>query len=139
MGKINIGRVIAGGLLAGLVINISETVLNTVVLGQQMEAAAAARNLPAMGGREIASFVIMCFGLGIATVWLYAAIRTRFGPGVPTAVLTGAVVWFFAYLWPNMGDAVMQIFPMDVIMIGVAWGFVEIVLGAIAGAWLYSE
>jgi hypothetical protein len=139
MGKINIGRVIAGGLLAGLVINISETVLNTVVLGSQMEAAAAARNLPPMGGREIASFVIMCFGLGIATVWLYAAIRTRFGPGVPTAVLNGVVVWFFAYLWPNMGDAVMQIFPSNVIAVGVIWGLVEIVLGSIAGAWLYRE
>ncbi len=113
MGKINIGRVIAGGLLAGLVINIGETVLNTVVIAGQMEAAVAARNLPPVGGREIASFVIMCFGLGIATVWLYAAIRTRFGPGVPTAVLNGAVVWFLAYLWPGMGDAVMQIFPIE--------------------------
>ena len=139
MGKINIGRVVAGGLLAGLVINISETVLNTVVLGSQMEAAAAARNLPPMGGREIASFVIMCFGLGIATVWLYAAIRTRFGPGVPTAVLNGVVVWFLAYLWPSMGDAVLQIFPSNVITVGVIWGLVEIVLGSIVGAWLYSE
>ena len=40
MGKINIARVIAGGLLAGLVINVSETILNTVVLGSQLEAAA---------------------------------------------------------------------------------------------------
>ena len=139
MGKINIGRVVAGGLLAGLVINISETVLNTVVLGSQMEAAAAARNLPPMGGREIASFVIMCFGLGIATVWLYAAIRTRFGPGVPTAVLNGVVVWFLAYLWPSMGDAVMQIFPSNVITVGVIWGLVEIVVGSIAGARQYCD
>jgi hypothetical protein len=35
-----------------------------------MEAAVAARNLPPIGGREIASFVIMCFGCRIATVWL---------------------------------------------------------------------
>jgi hypothetical protein len=139
MGKINIGRVIAGGLLAGLVINIGETVLNAVVIADQMNAAVAARNLPPVGGRAIASFVIMCFGLGIATVWLYAAIRTRFGPGVPTAVLNGAVVWFFAILWPQMGDAVMQIFPMDVISVAVVWGLVEIVLGSMAGAWLYRE
>lgn len=139
MGKINIGRVLAGGLLAGLVINIGETILNTVVIADQMEAAVAARNLPPVGGREIASFVIMCFGLGIATVWLYAAIRTRFGPGVPTAVLNGVVVWFLAYLWPNMGDAVMQIFPMNVIAVGVVWGLLEIVLASIAGAWLYRE
>jgi hypothetical protein len=139
MGKINIGRVIAGGLLAGLVLNIGETLLNAVVIAERMNAAVAARNLPPVGTREIISFVVMCFGLGIATVWLYAAIRTRFGPGVPTAVLTGVVVWFLAFLWPQMGDAVMQMFPTDVIYIAVAWGLVEVVLAAIAGAWLYRE
>ena len=139
MGKINIGRVLAGGLLAGLVLNIGETVLNGLVIAEQMNAAAAARNLPPLGTREIISFVIMCFGLGIAIVWLYAAIRTRFGPGVPTAVLTGAVVWFFAFLWPGMGDAVMQLFPSGLIMIALLWGLGEVVLASIAGAWLYTE
>jgi hypothetical protein len=139
MGKINISRVIAGGLLAGLVLNIGETLLNVVVIADQMNAAATALNLPPMGTREITSFVVMCFGLGIATVWLYAAIRTRFGPGIPTAVLNGAVVWFFAYLWPNMGDAVMQIFPTTVITIAVIWGLAEVILASIAGAWIYRE
>jgi len=32
MGKINLGRVILGGLLAGLIISISEYVLNTYVM-----------------------------------------------------------------------------------------------------------
>jgi hypothetical protein len=131
--------VIRGGLLAGLVINIGEFLLNAVVMAEQMNDAIAARNLPPMGGREIASFTVMCFGLGIATVWLYAAIRTRFGPGVATAVLNGAVVWFFAYLWPQMGNAVLQMFPPNVILVGIVWGLVEIVLGSIAGAWLYRE
>ena len=139
MSKINIGRVMAGGLLAGLVINIGELLLNAVVMAEPMNQPIAARNLPPMGGREIASFVVMCFGLGIATIWLYAAIRTRFGPGVPTAVLNGAVVWFFAYLWPQMGNAVLQIFPLQIIVTGVFWGLAEIVLASIAGAWVYRE
>ena len=139
MGKINIGRVMAGGLLAGLVINIGEIILNGVLIADQMNAAVAARNLPPVGGREIVSFVVMCFGLGIATVWLYAAIRTRFGPGVPTAVLNGAVVWFFAYLWPSMGDAVMQMFPTNLISVVAAWSLAEIVLASIAGASVYRE
>jgi hypothetical protein len=50
----------------------------------------------------------------------------------------GVVVWFFAYLWPNMGDAVAT-FPSNVIVVGVIWGLVEIVLGSIAGARLYRE
>ena len=38
-----------------------------------------------------------------------------------------------------MGDAVRQIFPANVIMVGVIWGLVEIVLASIAGGWLYRE
>ena len=37
MGKINFGRVLLGGLVAGLVINIGEYLLNGVVLAKQME------------------------------------------------------------------------------------------------------
>lgn len=139
MQKINLGRVFAGGLLAGLVINISETILNVAVIASQMEAVLQARNLPPIETREIFSFVVMVFGLGIATTWLYAAIRPRFGPGVVTAVLAGTVVWFFAYLYPGMANAVMQMYPGDVTVITLVWGFVEVVLGAIAGAWVYRE
>jgi hypothetical protein len=39
MGRINWGRVLLGGLLAGILINVSETVLNTVVLKADWEAA----------------------------------------------------------------------------------------------------
>ena len=95
MGRINAGRVILGGLLAGLVINLGETVLNLVVVAQAMEDSLRARNLPPLGGGPIAGFVILAFFVGIATVWLYAAIRPRFGPGVRTAAIAGLVVWFF--------------------------------------------
>ena len=54
MGRINVGRVVLGGLLAGLVINISETVLNLLVVAQAMEESLRARNLPALGGGPIA-------------------------------------------------------------------------------------
>ena len=37
MGKINLGRVLLGGLLAGLILNIGEFVLNEKVLGPQMK------------------------------------------------------------------------------------------------------
>jgi hypothetical protein len=38
MGKINIGRVLLGGLLAGLVVNIFEFVTNGVILASQWDA-----------------------------------------------------------------------------------------------------
>jgi hypothetical protein len=139
MSRINVGRVILGGLLAGLVVNVSETILNVVVVASSMEAALHERNLPPLGIQPIVGFVIMAFLLGIATVWLYAAIRPRFGAGAGTAVIAGVAVWFFAYLYSGVGTALMSFLPAGLMALTLAWGLVEIVLGALAGAWVYKE
>lgn len=139
MGKINLSRVILGGLLAGLVVNIGEAILNMMVIARQVEAAMLALNVPPIDSRAITGFVTLGFALGIAMVWVYAAIRTRFGPGVPTAVVAGVIVWFLAYVYPNAAMVVMGIFPTNLILIGTVWGLAEVVLASIAGAWVYSE
>ena len=139
MSRINMGRVLMAGLLAGLVINISETILNTVVAGPAMEEALRARNLPAVGGAQIAGFIIFAFVIGILTVWLYAAIRPRFGAGPKTAVIAGLAVWFFAYFYPSTVDVLMGFFPMKIVVLGLVWGLVEIVLASVAGGWAYTE
>jgi hypothetical protein len=139
MGRINVGRVMLGGMLAGLVVNVSETILNVVVVASSMEAALHERNLPALGIQPIIGFVVLAFLLGIATVWLYAAIRPRFGAGAGTAVIAGVAVWFFAYLYSGVGTTLMSFFPVRLMTLTLAWGLVEIVLGALAGAWVYRE
>ena len=133
------GRVILGGLLAGLVMNIGEFVLNEPILGAQWETAMGALNLPAPAGSAIAIFVIGGFILGIAMVWTYAAIRPRMGAGPKTAICAGLLVWFFSYLWPSSGYLAMGLFPANLVMIAVVWGLIELPLAAVAGAWLYQE
>ena len=139
MSGINIGRVILGGLLAGLVMNIGETILNVPILGAQMDAATESLGLDPVGGGAIAMFVIMTFAFGILLVWLYAAVRPRLGPGPKTAVIIGVVIWFLAYLGPTVGMNVMGILPGRLAVIGSIWGLVELPLAAVAGAWLYRE
>ena len=139
MRKINIGRVVLGGLLAGVIVNVGETILNVAVAGPAMEEALAARNLPPVGGSAIGGFVLITFLVGIMTVWLYAAIRPRFGPGPGTAVIAALVVWFFAYLHQSVAMALMGILPAKVTALGTVWGLVEIVVASIAGAWIYVE
>ena len=138
MKGINLGRVIIGGLLAGLVINISEYLLNDVVAKADMEAAmkALGKSVP-MDGKTVAVWVILGFAIGIIAVWLYAAIRPRFGPGVGTAARAGLVIWLvgsamFTVIVVNMG-----IFPF--MALPLVWELVQSVLATIAGAWLYKE
>jgi hypothetical protein len=139
MNRINVGRVVLGGLLAGLIINIGETLLNAVVLASDMEQLTQARNVPPIGGSAIAGFVTMCFALGIGIVWLYAAIRPRFGAGVGTAVIAGVAVWLLSFGWAILGDTLMQFIPTNIMGIALVWSLVEVLAGAIAGAWVYKE
>jgi hypothetical protein len=139
MTGINIARVLIGGLVAGLVINVGEYVLNMYILKSEMESALTRMNLPPVGGQQIGVFVALAFALGIATVWLYAAIRPRFGPGASTALCAGAFVWFFAYVYPSVGMGVMGMFPMASLAMSLGWGLAEVLAGAAAGAYLYQE
>jgi hypothetical protein len=139
MGTINMGRVILGGLLAGLVFNLGETVFNLFLFGEQMEAAMQRLGLAMPGGGAIAVYIVMGFVGGIATVWLYAAIRPRFGPGPKTAVFAGLAVWLLAYLFPTVGYAIQGIIPNNLAAIGAVWGLAELLIAAQAGCWLYRE
>ena len=139
MGSINMGRVIVGGLLAGLVVNCSEFVLNTFVVADDVAAAMKAMNLPAIDNSMVPAFILLGFLLGITMVWLYAAIRPRFGPGVPTAIYAALAVWFLAYAYPTAFMMVLHVFPRKANAIGLVWGLPEVIVASIAGAWAYTE
>src|SRR5262245_32055666 len=139
MGRINLGRAVIGGLLAGLLINISEFILNGVVLADEMTAAMKALNRPDVDNSMIVWFVILGFGVGFMTVWLYAAIRPRLGAGVRTAVCASLVVWGLGYLYPNLFLIITGIFPARLMIIATIWGLVELAIAGVAGAWLYTE
>lgn len=139
MAQMNVNRVILGGLLAGLVINISETILNIPVMGQQLEEALKGRNLPPVGGGAIGGFVVGAFVMGVLLVWLYAAIRPRFGAGPKTAIIAGLVFWLLAYVWPSLGTGLMGFMPMKLLAVSTLWGLGEVILAALAGGAVYKE
>ncbi|MBI4265563.1 MAG: hypothetical protein HY657_14415 [Acidobacteria bacterium] len=139
MATINTRGVILGGLAAGLVINVSEYVLNEPVLGAQIAAAMSDHNLAPIGGGAIAVFLLYGFALGIALVWLYAAIRPRFGAGPKTAAVAGLVAWFLAYFTASLNMGVIGLLPAPPLLVGLIWGLAELILAAVVGARVYTE
>jgi hypothetical protein len=113
--------------------------MNGVALASSMDAALRRLNLPPLGNSTIAVFTLLGFAVGMATVWLYAAIRPRFGAGVATATYAALIVWFLAYVYPSVGMQMMGMFPADLTIIALLWGAAELVLASVAGAWLYHE
>ena len=140
MGKINATRVLLGGLLAGLVINISEWFWNGVVFMKDMQDAMAAINKPMdTGGGFMAIMLAWGFLIGILSVWVYAAIRPRFGAGAKTALRTGLMLWLLVYVQVTISFSPMGIIPARLMLLGLPISLVEIVLATLAGAWVYKE
>jgi len=142
MVSINWGRVLLGGLVAGLVMNAGEAALHGGVLGGDGVELFRRLGLETTAQPwQMAALVGMTFVLGIATVWLYAAIRPRYGAGPRTAVCAGLAVWVLAHLWSGiyLGAGFTGLITPRLAFLPIAWGLVEAPLGALAGAWLYRE
>jgi hypothetical protein len=137
MGGINLGRVLAGGVVAGVVHNVGEAVLNTGVLAADREAFQKEFSLPPVGGDFIMKATIFMFAVGIVNVFLYAPIRPRFGAGIKTAVIAGLLVWGLSFLYMSLFNMWLGLFAMGPTLLGVGWELVEAILASIAGAWVY--
>src|ERR1051325_1157114 len=99
MSKINVRRVLLGGIVAGLIINAGELVLNGVLLRSHIEADLKHMNLPRPGNGFAALAVALTFIFGILAVLFYAMMRARLGPGPKTALLTALILWFCLYAY----------------------------------------
>jgi hypothetical protein len=138
MKGINFGRVILGGLLAGIVVNISEGILHGVVLKSEGEAAmkALGKTMPE-GTSTLVVWLIWGFLWGIAAVWLYAAIRPRYGAGPGTAARAGLAGWFFSHFFCAIVFYNMGVFAVS--GLAIVWTLVEGIVATVIGAWLYKE
>ena len=138
MGKINFPRVILGGLLAGVVVNISEFSLHQVVMkAQEIETLKALGKTMPQGGAVILVWVLWGFAWGIGAVWLYAAIRPRYGAGAGTAVRAGLAAWFFSSLLMTAAMTNMGLLPFS--GLEFCWTLVQSILAAVVGGWAYRE
>jgi hypothetical protein len=128
----NVGRVAIGGLVAGLVINVCDFVVNNYLLAKEWRHVAQARNIDTavMGGpTALATFVVVD--------WTYAAIRPRLGPGPATASVAAIAV----FLAPALVMATLAgvFFSWDMYIKTQALFFGSVLLGSLTGAFWYSE
>src|SRR6476661_1761524 len=100
---LNTGKVVAGGLAAGVVLNLIDYVVYTMVLVSRVTAEANTFHPgmadSMMSGNAITVYIITDFIYGLLLVWTYAAIRPRFGPGPRTAMLAGLLFWVLASIF----------------------------------------
>jgi hypothetical protein len=95
---------------------------------------------PDFTASQLVWFNIIGFALGMLAVWVYVAIRPRFGAGMRTAVIAGIAVWVATSLLPNASIMwVTGLFNNHLTLYTTAGALIELVVGTVAGASVYRE
>src|SRR5215467_2978754 len=114
MSKIRWVRVIAGGIVAGILVNVLQAPLDLLMRSEWQE---AMKNMKQPGPAVFALHILWSFVIGIATIWLYAAIRPRYGPGWVTALRAGFAVWLFVHATFALATGSMELLPQKLILL----------------------
>jgi phosphotransferase system glucose/maltose/N-acetylglucosamine-specific IIC component len=141
MGRVNRSRILLGGLLAGLVIDTGEYLLHHLVFPDDWKKALQTLN-PSLATKVPDDFVVLTAGgliLGTLTVWLYAAILPRYGPGARTAIRAALAVWIPGYFFGLLAMYLFDILPPVLALLSMAMGFVELACGALLGRLIYAD
>ena len=140
MSKINIGKVVPGGILAGVVMSGLDFVTNNYILASDWWNMAQLRNvdLSLMGGTgALVTMLVVDLLLGQLLVVTYAAIRPRFGPGAGTAAIASFIIFLpETLLLATFGGIVIS---WDLYLRQSALMLVSVIIGGLAGAWVYTE
>src|ERR1044072_5856008 len=134
-GRINLRKLLLGGLIAGTVISVGDVVLFGSIVKAPM--AVAMQRLPPMTSAwraaEVPWFILLDVVAGIFLIWLYAAIRPRFGAGVRTAVIAGLAGWFSPGLLCTVIRLRNGTRPRGSGIITIPFVLIEYVLAAVMG------
>ena len=93
MGKINIARVLLGGIAAGIVGNVLAYLVDGLMLAPQWAAAMKTLGRPEFSDNQFVAFNLIGLLYGILVVGLYVLMRPHFGAGPKTAVYAGLGAW----------------------------------------------
>jgi hypothetical protein len=140
MAQINTGKVIVGGIAGAVVLNVVDYLVNGVWLAPHwaVQTAKLNPNLNMMSANSIAGYVVMDVILAMMIVWLYAAIRPRFGPGTRTAVLAALFVWAISAVFNSM-FVVGGMYSLKLICASSAGTLVGMLAAGYVGGMLYKE
>jgi hypothetical protein len=138
----NTGKVLIGGVVAGVVMNVIDFIVNMFIVGDRMKAETEAfkpgLSDQMMSSSTMVSYIVMDFVLGFALIWTYAAIRPRFGPGIKTASYAAILFWILAGIFMS-GYLHMGMMSSGLWFTFAVLGLVNFLLSAWAGAKFYTE
>ena len=141
MNRINASRVLWGGVVAALIFFVGDAIVNCTLLNAQWSDALKVVGMSSADEafHHPSYFTIYDLLKGLIAIWLYSAIRPRFGSGPLTAIITGIAVWALVLPVPMIGLLPMRFLSPQFAATWSILALVPIVAGTLVGAWLYRE
>jgi hypothetical protein len=140
MGKINVGRWILGGVVAGIGIDFLSYLIDGVLLAPRWAYDMHRLGRPDLTATQLVLFNLIGMALGLLAVWFYAAIRPRFGAGMRTAICAAIAMWVATSLLPNASIMwATGLFNNHLTLYTTAGALIELVVGTVVGAAVYRE
>jgi hypothetical protein len=140
MGKMNFRRWLLAGLIAGVVMDILGFFIDGIWLKPAWQSGMQALGLSGFAPSTWEWFNVLGIVNGLLAMWVYVGIRPRFGPGVNTAFKAAIVFWIIGSLIPNLAFMVFGgLFSHQLAAYVTLGGFIQAVVGVIAGAAAYKE
>lgn len=142
MEKINLTRVLIGGILASVVFIIAEVIVEGLlylIIGFN-EADLAREYFPTIvlsGTRYQIINILYLLVSCTAAIWLYAALRPKFGEGLKTAFIASILFIFVIFLF-MVNNVNMGLFPLEPALISLALSLAEFPISIAAGAVVYK-
>lgn len=143
-GRINWPRVFRGGFIWAAVYGGLGAVLMVLFMGREFMEELERLGRPLEVSSRLIAFLVpfglaFTIGWGLAAVWLYAAIRPRYGPGVRTALLAAAAVWLLSVVAPLSHLAAFGVVSMRFVIVDLGAELVLIAAATLVAARQYRE
>ena len=133
MNRINYGRVLLGGVLAGVLLFMADGFIHSKLLHEHWMAAmkAAGRSVEAEEhGSDMLYFAAFELLRGLAIAWIYAVMRAQCGPGPKTAICATLAVWAIMFPIFFLQEVPLGFYSTTLLTL---WSLYEIVPSVLAG------
>lgn len=141
MSRINWVRLFVGGLIASVIVFLSDGFLHEQLLSADWKAVYSSLGArePTEHAMSMIYFAIFELGRGFVSIFLYVMMRAHFNPGAKTAALAGVVAWIAFSVTGPAQFIPLGFFSNALWVKVIAFQLVFSILAAIAGAAIYKD
>ena len=132
-------RLLLGGFAAGLLLLATGVGLGHGLLGADYVRAFASHRAHPANLFTVLENTSLRLAYGFLAVFIYAAIRPRFGAGPRTALIAAAVLWLAAFLPRQLLLSEFGILHGGQLALSLGWSIAEVILATLLGAAIYRE